>query len=182
MSKYQEMSDAAAQGRKDFIIYQGRSWQNLATLVAGLRSYCEIPPGQIKFLRWNGLTGDDRSFTEPHDGGKWSLPGAITFEEEDEYWHLGVCVTLTNPGTFPENWFSFELCVSERQGQLMVKIGVVGTPRVLDLSDAAQCADFYDEIVNDALERISEPRSKSRAKKMGFEIPPYETGSGVKEE
>lgn len=127
------------------------------------------------------MTGPERRHTEPEDGGKWTFPGAIEFDEDDGYWSVGICVTLTSPGAFPSNWFSFALYVSEDKGQTLAKVGSVGKPRIVDTKDSAQCALLYDEIVNDVMAFIEEPRRRLSAKKIGFETPSYLTGNGEKE-
>jgi len=181
MTKYEEISAAAQQGRVEFVAYRDRSWQNLFTLVRGFINYCGIPDGQISFRRWNGLDGAERDYTRPEDGGMWTLPGAVEFDDEDNYWHLGIYVSLTKPGLFPPNWFSFVLCVSEDKGQLMAKIGLVGRPQPVDPLNQPQLASFYDFIIGECLRLIKEPRRSQPAKEIGFETTPYEPTGGEKE-
>jgi hypothetical protein len=182
MSKYEEMSAVAVKGRKDFADYRQRSWQNFSRLVRGFIDYCGIPQDRIMYLRWNRLTGEDREYQEPRDGGRWALPGAVEFDEEDGYWHLGLCVTLTKPGTFPPMWFAFTLCISEQQGKLMVKTGLIEQPRTLDPLDTFDCAQLYEDIVDVVMARMKEPeRRLEQRKKIGFDVPPLPSSGGEKE-
>jgi hypothetical protein len=181
MTKYEEMSAAAAQERIEFSAYRERSLNNLLWLVRGFITYCAIPESRVKFLRWNGLTGDDWKYSEPTDGGSWTVPEAVSFDDEGEFWHLGLFVALTEPGALPENWFSFAFCVSEQQQQLMVRVGFTGKPRPLDPANAAQCAEFYEEIVTQFSKRLKEPQRKPGQRKAGFDVAPIAPLGGDKE-
>jgi hypothetical protein len=181
MTKYDEMCAAAAQERTDFNAYRERSLNNLLWLVRGFINHCEIPEGRLTFLRWNGQTGDDWKYTESADGGKWTLPGAISFDDEDRFWHVGLYVTLTSPDSGPENWVSFALCVAEEQGLVMVRVGFVGKLRQLDLTNPVECAGFCDEIVAQFSKRLKEPRRKPGQRKAGFDVAPVMSSGGEKE-
>jgi len=180
MTKYEEISAAAQQSRTDFFAYRDRSWRNLFALVRGFIDYCGIPDGQISYRRWNGLHGSERAYTRPEDGGQWTLPGAAEFDDDDNYWHLGVHVTLTKPGHIPPNWFSFVLCISEVKGQLMVKIGLPGKPQAIDVTSESELANFFNFVSNEALKLIKEPHRSKVEKKIGFEVTPIEPSGGEK--
>jgi hypothetical protein len=171
MSKYEEMRDAADTARKNWSQNRDRCWGYISTLVNGLIAYCEIPEplDRITFLKWNEATGERRAYREAEDGMRYTLPGATVFDREDGYWHLGVCVTLSPPGTLPSQWVSFALCVTEHEGKPMVKIGIPGKPRQIDLNDPRQCNEFYESIVDNIKSSFSDSR-KSDSKRIGFVV------------
>jgi hypothetical protein len=182
MSKYEQMSAAAEKGRKDFYKFRDRSWNSLSKLVQGFVSYCEIPPGQITFLKWNGERDDLRGYTEAEDGRKWTFLGAIDFDEEDGFWHVGVCITLSKPGHFPQDWASYVFCVTESKGKTLVKIGLIGKPQAIDLSDQMTCGVLYQSVVDHILERVTEPLPTPKAKGIGFEVARYNQAVDKKDE
>jgi hypothetical protein len=167
MTKFDEMRDAANKGRRDFIAFRDRSWGYLIKLVTGFSEHCGVPNDQITLLRWNGLTGDERAYSASGDG-KYVIPQAAEFDEEDGYWHLGVRVTLSDPGNFPVNWFAFTLCVTEEQCKPVVKLGFMGKPQSLDFEQPTQCAPFYEGIVTTVMQRIKAPIKKDSQKTIGF--------------
>lgn len=78
MSRYNEMCEAAAAGRKAFHEREKRCEQYMVTLVQGFVKYCEIPSQQIRLLRWNE---DKQQYTEPEQGGSYLLPNVIVSED-----------------------------------------------------------------------------------------------------
>ncbi len=173
MSKYEEMREVAHATRRNWIQYRDRSWGYMAALVNGFMDYCEVPKDmdQITFLKWNEKTGEQRTYREAEEGQHYTLMGATVFDPEDGYWHLGVCITLTPPGTFPPQWVSFALCVTEHEGKPMVKVGVNGKPRQIDLNVQDQCKVFYDGIVENIKQSFGDSK-KSDSKRIGFVVSP----------
>jgi hypothetical protein len=166
MSKYEEICDASKHAVKRWNEYRDRSWGYLNAIVQGLVTYCGVPRDKITFLRSNGLPGEERRYRPAEDEGLYSLPGAVTFDEQDEYWHLGVAITLSRPGVFPERWIGGVLCGTEDDGQAVVKIGANGKPRVIDFSDPNQCANICDEFSEFLKGSFDNPRKIT--KQIGF--------------
>lgn len=166
MSKYDEICQASVSAVKRWNEYRERSWGYLATIVRGLITNCGVPQEKITFLRSNELPGEQRRYRPPEDGGLYTLPGAVTFDEEDNSWHLGVSITLSPAGTFPERWIGVVLCVTENEGQAVVKLGMNGKPRTIDFNDPKQCADLYDEIAVFLKNAFDDPRKIT--KQIGF--------------
>jgi hypothetical protein len=169
VSKYEEIRDVAAAARKSWISQRDRCWSYMGNLVNGFVKYCGVPFGQITYLRSNEASGELRAYREPEDGGRYTLLRAIVFDDEDGYYHLGLCVTLTPPNVFPPQWVSFALCVTEKDGKPTVKIGFVGEPRQIDLNDASQCGAFYEGIVESLKQCFRDPK-KSNSKTIGFGV------------
>src|SRR5207248_11791401 len=138
MSRFDEMCDALRAARNDWTEFERRSFSNMGLLVDGFIKYCEIPKGHFEFRRLN---------EEPKSGTLYSLPGAMHFGKDD-YWHLGLIVTLfTAPNELPQQRVLIELCLTEKGGKTVVRPGVDGLARQLDLRNQSECIDFYDEIV-----------------------------------
>lgn len=162
MSKYDEMREAAAVRRKDWIACRDRNLRYLIALVNGFVEYCGIPSNQYTFLRWHRAEGETPVYKEAQDNMEYSLPAAVVFDEEDGYWHLGMRVRLTPPGVFPTDWFFFAFCVTEEEGGPMVKVASFKPTRV-DFSDANWRSVLYDPLVEDV------KRGPSDTKKGGLE-------------
>lgn len=143
-------------------------WQYLATIVHGLREHCGIPGDKITFLRSNGLPGEERRYSPAEGTARYTLPGAVSFEEEDDYWHLGVSITLSPAGAFPERWIGVVLCVTEDNGKPVVKFGHRGKPRTIDFTNAAETNALYDDIVALLKSKFDDPRKIAKREQIGF--------------
>jgi len=157
-SKYEEICHASANAVKGWNEYRERSWGYLSMIVRGLITHCGVPQEKITFLRSNELPGEQRRYSPPEDGGLYTLPGAATFDEEDNSWHLGVSITLSPAGTFPERWVGVVLCVTENKSQAIVRLGKNGKPHTIDFNDPKHCADLCDEIAEFLKASFDDPR------------------------
>jgi hypothetical protein len=156
MSKYLEMQKAVQDGMGMWEKYRERCYQHLAFLVKGFISYCQIPRENITFSPLN---------KKAEEGTKYYLVGASHYAV-DGFWHLGVCLNLGLRTAL------IELCVSERNGKVFVKIGRDGKQREVDLADNTQCEDFYEgiiKIVKDFFtERLQEALETNGTISIGF--------------
>jgi hypothetical protein len=134
--------------------------------VHGLVVEWGIPEERIAFLRSNDLPGEQRIYSPAEEGHQYTLPGAVSFDKDDDYWHLGVSITLSRPGIFPERWVGFVLCVTESEGQAVVKLGMNGKPRTIDFNDPRKCTELYDEIAEYVKGLFDNPRKIT--KQIGF--------------
>jgi hypothetical protein len=126
-----------------------------------------IPPEKVTFLRSNDLPGEERIYSPPEDSRQqYTLPGAVTFDKDDDYWHLGVSITLSPAGIFPERWVGIVLCVTESEGQALLKLGMNGKPRTIDFNDPRQCTELYDETAEYLKGLFDNPRKLT--KQIGF--------------
>src|SRR5690242_982703 len=139
MSKYEEICDVAVKARKDWIARRERCWKYMASLTNGFIGYSGIPREQVTFLRSNEAKGEERTYLEAEPGRVYSLLGATVLDKEDDYYHLGVHITLGPASVLSALWISFALCVTEEGGKPKVKLGFSGEPRQLDLDDPRQC-------------------------------------------
>lgn len=169
MTQYEAICEASNNAVRRWIEYRERSWNNLATIVRGLVAHCGVPSEKVFYLRSNGLAGEERRYREPEDQGRYTLPGAVTFEEDDGYWHLCVAMTLSRDGVFPVRWAGIVVCVSEDDcRRTFVKLGLDGKPRSIDFDDAAQCAALCDEIAKVLMQRFDNPRKIILGEQIGF--------------
>jgi hypothetical protein len=172
MTKFQEICEAAKTARSDHFALRDNSWRALNEFLMGYKAYCEIPDDRIKLLKWNGAHGEESKYNrEPEEGGIWSLMGATVFDEANELWVLGVVLTLTPNGTFPENWVSFAVCTTEIDGNTQMKIGFPG-PVFPWNQDESSRHKFYDYINVELLKNLPKPRLGAGAatKSLGFQF------------
>jgi len=168
-SKYEEMCAVAAKARKDWLDYRQRCTQQMASLVHGLISCCEIPLDRVRFLRWKEDAEEEGSYTEPeNDGGNYTLPGAIVIDDDD-LCRLGLCVVFTPRGTYPERWASCGLCVYEKDGRVLAKVGNPRKATPIDLNDSQQREAFYSSIVESIKRSFAEPQ-KAGSEPLGFKV------------
>lgn len=95
-----------------------------------------------------------------------------THFNRDGYWHLGLVVRLFSaPNEYPHQLVLIELCLTEEDGRVMVKLGADGKPRELDLTSEVQCKQFYDEIADTVANYFNAKRDfgdTGTIKKIGF--------------
>jgi hypothetical protein len=120
-------------------------------------------------LRWNEKMGDLSRYLEAEDGRVYTLAGATVLNESDGFFHLGIRITLSPPEMFPPHSVFFALCVADHEGKAQVKTGHEGKPRLIDLSNANECDEFYDDIVKGVKQCFGDPQ-KPGSKIIGFSV------------
>jgi hypothetical protein len=139
MSKFDEMVQARVQCTKTWIEYRNRSYKNLMTLAQGFIAYCDIPEDCF------ALAPLDKDI-EPNTN--YGPAGAIHFDSADNFWHLGMIVTLREaPNVFPRPRVLLGVAIKEQAGKIIVKRGKEDKAREVDLSNEEQCNGLYDSIV-----------------------------------
>ena len=167
MSKYEQMYEACELTRREWFAHRDRCLGYITSLVNGFSDYCEIPYGRLTFLRSNDLSGEEKQYTQPDDGERYTLMDAIKYDEEDGYWHLGIGILLTPPGRLPSYWVSFALCVTENNEKATIKIGWAGKPLEICIEDSDQCDRFYEWVCENIKQSFG-PR-KSTQLPIGFD-------------
>jgi hypothetical protein len=167
MSKYDELCQASREAERKGSEYRERCWRDMAAIVMGFVKYCGIPVERVTFLKSNGLPGDQRTFSAPDDGGRYTLIGATEYDKDDDFWNLGIYIDLRPPTILPPRWISFAFFLTEREHKTVVKLGALGKAHELDTSNRTQCEAFYDEVVDTLKGAMSDPRGK-QAKAIGF--------------
>jgi hypothetical protein len=174
-SKYEEMCEAAGTARRLREERHNRCLGYLCRIVSGLIQHCEIPEEQIAYSRWDGK---GNTYQRAEEGMKYTVPGAAVLDEEDDYWRLGIRITLTPAGFWLSHIVFAVLCVSEEGRMPLVKISPRGKPRQLDLDDPNQCREFFDGIVETIKKGLLDPR-KAMSSQIGFVISTERSESSV---
>jgi len=128
MSKYQEMEDAVNSVRQKWNSNQQASYKAAGIIVNGFEQFCQFPQGHIFLMPLD---------KEPKDGVKYSVVGAMHYEE-DGFWHLGLGMTIS------AKRFVLNLGIMERNGKTVVKVFADGQPREFDLANETERNDLYD--------------------------------------
>ena len=164
MTKYKDLTDAMEQANRTKRARRAQAGQDLAKFIEGFRSYCGIPVTHIEALEWNAGTESYKESVDQRAHPVWSL---LDDPDEQGFWHLGVRINLTTVG----EWVSFHIgCALQEDGELpLFKLGLSGAPREIDLSDTAQCDEFYKEIFHKLRDVILDPKPQT-ARPLGFEL------------
>jgi hypothetical protein len=166
-SKYDEICEIAKSVSNVWYARKGRCLQYMVTLIHGLVTYCGIPREKVSFMRWDE---SQQQYVRAGEGHNYFIPGALEYDDEGDYWHMGVVISL------PTRWVSFGVCVSEGDdGKPTVRIARTGKMREIDFANGQQCNEFYDSIVALIKRAFQSPRNSAKA--IGFV-----TGSSEKEE
>ena len=80
---------------------------------------------------------------------------------------MGVSISLPRAGAFLERWVGVVLCVTENEGQAIVKIGKNGKRRTVDFNDEKQSGELFDEIAAFLKAIFDDPR-KITKQPIGF--------------
>jgi hypothetical protein len=80
-------------------------------------------------------------------------------------------VMLTPPGTYPLQYFKFALCVTDDPEEPSVKIGRDGKPLRINLSNQKHCDEFFQGIIDNVKEQITNPKDTT-GKTYGFQVSP----------
>jgi hypothetical protein len=179
MTKYEEMCDAAKTARDEFEAYRKRCGVYFWGLIGALQSHCGVPPEKFTFLKWNGEREEARQYLAAEPGMKYTLPGAIDYDELDGFWNLGVLTTLTPDNVFPKQWVTFVLCIKEQNQSPIVKIGLDGKTQVVDLSNVDARNQYCEILSEKIIEAFKGDPTKPAVKTIGFVLGTERPDSGV---
>jgi hypothetical protein len=156
MSKYTDLCEAVGQARQTWYKFRDGCLKDTVALVEGFAKYCEIPRENIFFSPLD---------KEPTERTNYMIPGAMHFGE-DGFWHLGLGLIFSGQRVL------LEICVSQRKGKTIVKLGTDGQHRELDLTQEGQRNAFYDEIIgklnNYFVAEALDALDGTSTKKIGF--------------
>ena len=127
-------------------------------------SFCGIPNGQLRMLRWNGWAAE-RVFEDAEDGYQFEAAGAMKFDEESQSWRFGLQVKLGVLG-----WVFCGFGVTDSDGKALVEVAR-NRPRLVDLNDQNERAQLYDYIV-DVIKTCYQEGTPRPA--IGFSLPVVE--------
>ena len=165
MSKYDEIKEAAAARERLFRARHQRCLQYGALMKHNFASYCGIPKGQLRMLRWNGWAAE-RVFEDAEDGYQFEAAGAMKFDEESQSWRFGLQVKLGVLG-----WVFCGFGVTDSDGKALVEVAR-NRPRLVDLNDQNERAQLYEYIV-DVIKTCYQEGTPRPA--IGFSLPVVET-------
>jgi hypothetical protein len=168
MTKYEDMCTAAKTAKDEFFAYRQRCWNYFGSVVEGLQMHCGVPSETITYLKWNGQQGDARSYSPPSDSptARYTLPGAINYDEADGFWHLGLNINLS-PNAYPVRHISFLLCANEQNGIPMMRMGLDEKPQMVPFEHVIARDMFCDRLMERLTQVFREP-IKPATKKIGF--------------
>jgi hypothetical protein len=153
MTKYEEIVDSANQAFKQWWAWRDRCYRDLDDFVQGFIRHCQIPITNVSLLPL------DR---EPEERMRYNVIGASHLGD-DSYWHVGVCIAL------PLQRILIRISLTETAGKTFVKLSDDGKPIEIDVGDQNQCADLYNQIVEDIKHYyIAEPKFGESTAKIGF--------------
>jgi hypothetical protein len=167
MTKYEEMCAAAKTARNEFDAYRIRCVGYLGGIIGALQSHCGVPSGKITFLKWDGQREEPRNYLAADPPMKYALPGAMEYDEEDEFWHLGVSISLTENNFFPKQWVSFVLCVREQNQVPVVRTGLNGKAQVVRVDNEDARKKYCETLTDRIVETLRDP-AKPELKAIGF--------------
>lgn len=168
MTRYEEMCKVASAAREKWFSRRDCCWQCFASLINSLETYCEIPKEQIVFLKWDESAGKGGSYRPPKEGEMVFLPNAVEYVKDKDEWSLHVLIYLSPPKTFPREYVTFGLFVTEKDEKLFVRIGPE-KPRVIDPNIQTQREEFWQGFVESIRECFENPRYPN-AREIGFTV------------
>jgi len=143
----------------------------MLTLVPGFVEYCKIPLDRVTLLRKEDDTGADGQYRESPDGKRYTLPGAIVYDEADDLWQLGVAISVSPVGTFPDRYFSFTVAVTESSGKAMVMTGLDEKQQALDFNQPGELGTYFESLATICNAKLSEAsRKSSKSSQFGFAL------------
>jgi len=169
MSNYQQMSEAAEAARKGYLDYQQRIWGYFSTIMNGLTQHCGVPQDRMVWMKWNGIDGPGGHFAIADDGMRYALPGAITYDDHDNSFNLGVLIYMTPATHLPRLPVAFGLWISEKNGVPSIRVGRDGKARLVALQNEVQKNSFCEEIAREIVEAYAFPPNENQ-KSIGFDI------------
>jgi hypothetical protein len=170
VTKYEEMKQIVEQKRIAWIQRNESHFLYMRSFVGGLVSYLGVPTNdatlmnRITFLRKRDGVNE---YSEAEESKAYTLPGAISYCEEDEFWHLGLAITLTDPGTFPPIWYAFAILLREEGDAIRVRVGLEKKDWQIALDEIGRCTDLFERIADLSIEGLRE-RQKVTPKGIGF--------------
>jgi hypothetical protein len=129
-------------------------------LAHGFVGFCEIPDDLVSFSPVNKEEEREKKYS----------PIEAMHIGDDGYLHCGLRIILFEaPNVFPHQPIVIDLCLTELDEKIMVKVSGSDKPRQLHLNNEGECSSFYEHLV-DGVKRYfsSAPHFDSSLKKIGF--------------
>ena len=175
MSRYEEMVKTAKEARSGWELRDQAARRFIAQVLERFRDYCEIPPDRIKFLPWD----EQKKIYEGDVDEVAPFHRVVNFDEEENAWHIGICLLLSAPKSRPRYTVTFNLHVEENNSRYMARLGSINT-QPLDLNDQKQSEAFFDSAVKMLKASFDDPKKKGKG--LGFHIEPGQPGLNISDE
>jgi hypothetical protein len=167
MSKYEEMAQAAEEGRKNWIRRRDFSARFIYQLLLRFRQACEMPEERLQILPWDEKIGRFRDEIKPLT----SVLGSTRYDIENDNWQACVCVYFNGANYLPRLYVTFVLFVTEHDYKFTVQIGEPGKPLPVDLNVQTQATQFFDTLTEAIEKAMKEPAKRDRVVVHGFAAP-----------
>jgi len=164
MTKYEEMRNAVMGRRRTWIDMQERCFGYLGFFAGGLIRYIGAPNDRIEWLK---KAEEEVRYSPAEGGSRYTLPGAIQFCEEDGYWHLGLAITLSESGVFPQLWYGFVIMLKEDGKEVLIKTGLEKKEWRILPDRIGNCDEVFERIATVSLERLTQG-NLSQSQGIGF--------------
>ena len=167
MTKYDEICEVSRVAGQDWIETRKRCWDHMTKFVNGFLKYCGIPKDRVVYLRWNKLRGAQSLYTGLGQGeGYGFIPPAMEFDDDNGFWRLGFKIFFKHQELF------IPFFVNDRNGKAVIKVGIAGNARLVDLTDTQQREAMYEHLIRRIKQYLRNPL---KASAIGFTVSPADT-------
>lgn len=161
MTKYEVLIQAAKDARKEWNRRNEAVKHVVNDLLQKFTAYCEIPIENIGLLPW-----DEGSQTFQGSAGKiYGMFQALSFDEEQDEWRIGVVVYLSPKNVVPRAYAAFGVFITFEKS---IPVMRVADKQIKELDNPFEANEFFDFLVKTL--RDSFTQSKSARKRYGFDV------------
>lgn len=167
MSKYDEMVQAATEGRENWIRRRDSTTRFIYQLLLRFQQACQIPEEHLQIVPWDNSIMRFRGVAQPLT----SVLTSAHYDQEEDRWQAGVVVYFEPTNYFPRLSATFALFVTENDYKFTVQIGEPGKPQSIDLNVQPQVEKFFDALTEALKDGVKQPEKGYRGVKYGFAAP-----------
>ena len=167
MTKYEELVQAAEEGRENWIRRHESSTRFIYQLLFRFRQACEMPEERLQILPWDNKAERFKTDAAPLT----AVLSSSRYDLANDNWQAGVVVYFNPDNHFPRLYATFVLFVTENDHRFAVKIGEPGKPHSIDLNVQPQAQEFFNTFTKVLEEALKEPAKKHRVVVHGFAAP-----------
>lgn len=164
MSKYDEMAQAAKEGRENWIRRRDSTTRFIYQLLLRFQQACQMPEEHLQIVPWDDKIGKFRGKAQP----LMAVLSSAHYDEENDRWQAGVVVYFEPPNYFPRLSATFVLSVTEDDFKYAVQIGEPGKPQSVDLNVQTEAENFFDMLTEAMKDGMKRSGKSYRGVKYGF--------------